>query len=573
MTKSIWPSAFIAVLFAIHPLHVESVAWAAERKDVLSSLFWMLTIAAYLGYVKKPAIGRYLLIVVAFALGLMAKPMLVTLPFVLLLLDYWPLKRFGFNVDDPETLSPLRLITEKIPLFIVAAASCVTTVIFQGRGGAVIPIEMLPLNSRIANSLISYVRYIIKIFLPFDLAVLYPHLGRNLPVWQPITALVILIIISIAILYIFRRMRYLTLGWLWYLGALIPVIGLMQVGSHSIADRYTYLPSIGIFIIIAWGIAEITKNLPHKKICLGISAAIVIIALTIATRTQVGYWKNNTTLYTHTLAITDRNLIIHNNLGNDIQKQGDVNTAIYHFQKAVEINPKYAKAQYNLGNALSSLGRFEESVPHYQRTIILEPDCFDAYNNLGNSLRALNRFEEAMYQYQTVLKLKPDHITHFNIGSLLAIQGKYDQAIIHLTETLKIDPTWSQAHYILGNIYFYQNKPKLAIQHWRETINLEPESFNTYKNLSWLLSTCDDLTLRNPEEAIKLGRKAAELTNYNNPEVLDVLAAAYAVKGQLLRAIEYGVKAMDMARERGQRERADQIETRVKYYDDRRNGK
>jgi len=279
MTRAVWPSAFAAVLFAVHPLHVESVAWIAERKDVLSAFFWMLTMAAYLRYTKHPCIVRYLPVVFAFALGLMTKPMLVTLPFVLLLLDYWPLKRLQFGrINIPESQSHKRLILEKIPLFTLAAISSVITCIVQQSGGAMGGNEVLTVGVRLANALVSYVGYIHKMIYPKGLAVLYPHPLDGVGLWQPVVSFIILAVISAGVIFASRKRRYLATGWFWYLGTLIPVIGLVQVGSQAMADRYTYLPSIGIFIILAWGIPELLARWRCRKVIPAVLAGIVLVA-------------------------------------------------------------------------------------------------------------------------------------------------------------------------------------------------------------------------------------------------------------------------------------------------------
>lgn len=336
MTGSVWPSGFVAAAFALHPLHVESVAWVAERKDVLSGFFWMLTIAAYILYARRPSLIRYLLVVLFLCLGLMAKPMVVTLPFVLLLLDYWPLCRFGqpYQNRDEKDLSRSqsggvyyakssfwRLVTEKIPLFALVAASAVITFIVQQGAGAMKPGDRFSLSVRISNALVSYIGYILKIFCPIRLAALYPHPGGNLPVWQPIVSAVLLAGITAIVIYLGRHRRYLPVGWLWYLVTLVPVIGLVQVGSQAMADRYTYLPSIGIFIIVAWGTAEFFSGWRYRKIVFRLTAGVVLAVLLILTRIQVGYWRNNSTLFGHALDVTKDNFIMHNNFGNAFVKK------------------------------------------------------------------------------------------------------------------------------------------------------------------------------------------------------------------------------------------------------------
>ncbi|NIQ87873.1 MAG: hypothetical protein GWN93_01765, partial [Deltaproteobacteria bacterium] len=336
MTGSRWRSALVAALFALHPLHVESVAWVAERKDVLSTLFWMLTLWAYLAYTKRPERKRYLLIIVAFTLGLMAKPMLVTLPFVLLLLDYWPLKRIELGqsasglpaANQPSTIAEkpgaqaFRLLLEKTPLFVLTAASSVVTFVVQKSEGAVGALEVYPLKIRVANALVSYVSYIIKMIWPQNLAVFYPHPGQSLPMWQAVAAGILLVLISIAVIRAGRRQPYLPVGWLWYLGTLVPVIGLVQVGAQAMADRYTYVPLIGLFIMAAWGVPELMKKWHHRRVALVVSAALVLFALMTCARLQLRHWKNSIALLSHAHAVTAKSYLVHNNLGSALNELG-----------------------------------------------------------------------------------------------------------------------------------------------------------------------------------------------------------------------------------------------------------
>jgi hypothetical protein len=374
VTGAVWQSAFVAAAFALHPLHVESVAWVAERKDVLSGFFWMLTIAAYIRYAERPSVSRYLPVVLAFCMGLMAKPTVVTLPFVLLLLDYWPLERFQWK--------NLRfLVCEKIPLLLLAAALSVVTFFAQKGIGAVAPADKLGLNLRLANALVSYIRYIGKIFYPAGLAVFYPHPMSSLPLWQPLVCLFILLAVSIAVIYFGRRRRYLPVGWLWYLGVLVPVIGLVQVGNQAMADRYTYLPAIGIFIMLAWGITELLAGWRFRKI-VSSAAGLIFIVLILYTRMQVCHWRNNFTLYEHALKVTANNYVAYNNLGAAFQSEGMFDEAIDHYQRALRIRPDYFFAHCNLGSALQSQGRFSEAAGHYQYALGLKPH-YIPLNNLA----------------------------------------------------------------------------------------------------------------------------------------------------------------------------------------------
>jgi hypothetical protein len=355
-TGSVWASGFVAAVFAVHPVHVESVAWVAERKDVLSGFFWMLTMAAYVRCAERPGEWRYLLVVLAFCLSLLSKPMVVTLPFVLLLLDYWPLGRFqqahfaGEEVPQGERVQAgcrmsrvFTLLVEKIPLFVLAGISSVVTFVIQQRTGAMDLGESFPIRVRISNALVSYVGYISKILYPSRLAVLYPHPGQGLAFWRVIVAVLVLVCVSGGVVYLARR-RYLTVGWLWYLGTLVPVIGLVQVGAQGMADRYTYLPSIGIFIMIAWGFADIFARWCYGRIGLGVAAGVVLAVLVTCTRKQVSYWESNAAIFGRALAMTENNFIMHSSYGGVLFEEGRFDEALVHFNEALRINPGYSDA-------------------------------------------------------------------------------------------------------------------------------------------------------------------------------------------------------------------------------------
>ena len=427
MTNALWQSAFVAALFALHPLHVESVAWVAERKDVLSTFFWMLTMGAYVFYVERRELKRYLLALFFFGLGLMAKPMLVTLPFVLLLLDYWPLRRLQMekpladdSVNSEKFVKPHRkkkerrrsairaghvskpekqirqqpaighIILEKVPFFVLSLVSSIVTYMAQQKGGAVRSLQSFPLTTRIANALVSYCGYIGKILWPENLALLYPHSGMP-PVWKVIGAVLFLGIITFLIIRTVKRFPWLTVGWLWYLGTLVPVIGLVQVGMQAMADRYTYVPIIGVLIMVAWGVPELLEKWRHRNTALATVAVITLFIFSFVTWKQVGYWQNNTTLFKHTLEKTTNNPIIHYNLGNLLASQGKFDDAIKQFRESIRISPGYAKAHNNLGNALLYQGRLDEAIGSYREALRINPDYVIAQKNLNNALAMHNK--------------------------------------------------------------------------------------------------------------------------------------------------------------------------------------
>jgi len=386
-TRAFWQSAFVAAAFALHPLHVESVAWVAERKDILAGLFAMLTIAAYLRYVKSRSIRWYLLTLTAFALGLMAKPMLVTLPFVLLLLDYWPLGRFDFPNNKPQQKPLYHLVREKVPLFLLAAASSVITFIVQRASGAMADVETLAAKLRIANAALSYLRYLGKLVWPSQLAILYPLKADSISLPYAATAALLLLAVTILLFKLRRKQKHLLVGWLWYLGMLVPVIGLVQVGTQAMADRYTYLPSIGIFIMAAWALPKLVPEFEYRKTVIIVCSMAVLFAWGYLARLQTGHWRNSVTLFQHALRVTEPSSEIQSSLGVALAREGRIDESITHFAKAVKLNPDYAKAHYNMGNALLFQGKPEQAVDHLRRAVSLKPDFQKARARLAEALK------------------------------------------------------------------------------------------------------------------------------------------------------------------------------------------
>ena len=435
MTGALWQSALVAALFALHPLHVESVAWVAERKDVLSVFFMMITMWAYVCYVECPTRSRYLLALFAFALGLMSKPMLVTLPFVLLLLDYWPLGRLQLNSLSTlwEGNAGVRgVLWEKAPFFALAAVSSIVTLVAQQAGMAVKPLDMFPFQIRLANALVAYVSYIGKMIWPNALAVFYPHPGMR-HIWQVAACLVLLTGISVLVIRERHRRPYLAVGWLWYLGTLMPVAGLVQAGEQSMADRYTYLPLIGLFIIIAWGVADITQKLRHQRLVLAASTGVLLSAFMISAYSQAGHWRNSITLYKHTLSVTDDNWLAHNNLGVALAEHGSFDEAISHYSRAVRIKLDYASAHNNLGLALAMQERFKEAIGHFSRAVQIKPGDAEAHNNLGVALVRVGRLREAIGHFSRALQINPnDAVARRNLHFFSRAVGKYPEASNHV---------------------------------------------------------------------------------------------------------------------------------------------
>ena len=406
MTGTRWRSAVVAALFAWHPLHVESVAWVAERKDVLSAFFWLLTLAAYWRYVRQPHWQRYLLVVLCYALGLMAKPMLVSLPFVLLLLDYWPLERFA-PVASRSTLRVVgRLFWEKLPLFLLAAASSIVTFVVQRRAGAFDASEGVSFSLRLANALLNYCAYVLKAVWPVDLAVFYPF--RTMIVgWQVAGSAVLLGVVT-ALVIASRRARFLAVGWLWYLGSLVPVIGLVQVGAQGMADRYTYIPLIGIFIMLAWGVARVVERQPRWRIEAVLGAGGLLAACLVCTWMQLRYWADSKTLFEHTLSATPESAFVHFALGDTLKSQHDIDGAIRHYVEAVRLGPPNYKNALHLGGILLLRGRAEEAAVQFQEALRLNPGSPDAHGDLAEALAQQGKLDQALAHFREALRLKPD---------------------------------------------------------------------------------------------------------------------------------------------------------------------
>jgi len=521
MTGAIWQSALVAVLFACHPLHVESVAWISERKDILSTFFLLLTIFFYIRYVENPKIGQYLLVVLFFAFGLMAKQMLVTLPFVLLLLDYWPLNRLDpkkfkninhtaiQNIEKHtgkkqktkkvsvkntvKTQKNLKaasqwslvfpLLKEKIPLFILAAAASIVVFLVQHKTGIVKSAAEYSLQSRIENALVSYVLYMSKMIWPVHLAVFYPHSGDTLVLWQVLGALLLLSCITIIVLVIVKK-PYLTVGWLWYLGTLVPVIGLVQVGLQSMADRYTYVPLIGLFIMIAWGVHDISKGWKNQKIILGIFAGILLFALSVCTWVQVKYWRNSETLFEYALKVTKNNWFAHYSLAKTSQKKGNIDEAIQHYQDALRIMPIDQWIHKDYGLLLAAQGNIGEAISHFQTALQLDPSDAKAREFLEMNLGFRGNIKDAISHYRNALRLNPsDPYIHYLLGEALAKQGNFDESLTHLKEALRIKPNFAEAHNGIGIVFASRGNLPDAIFHFHEALKIKPNYRDARDNL------------------------------------------------------------------------------------------
>ena len=550
MTSTFWQSAFVAALFAIHPLHVESVAWVSERKDVLSAVFFILTLWAYVRYVQARSIGRYLTVALFFALGLMSKPMLVTVPCVLLLLDYWPLDRFsgdrtrlarGARPHPAHSVAPL--LVEKIPLFALSALSCIATSLVQLYSAGAI--DQLPFAWRLNNAAVSYVAYIWQMFWPARLAAFYPHPNDQLPLWQVILAIVFLILVSLLAIQRRRERPYIFTGWFWYVGMLVPVIGFVQAGEQGRADRYTYLPQIGLYVLIVWTVAGLLSRLrqPAQLRVAAIVTPTIIALLSWRAFVQTSYWENSERLWNHALAVTTDNAMAHNNLGHLLLQRGEWDSAISHFELALNIRSHNAATHYNLGRALME-------------------------NNLANALARKGRLDEAVSHYEESVRLRPDYgDPYFNLGSVLFQQGRIDDAIAQWHKALAAQPDDAGFHTALGNAFLNKGLQKDAIAEYEHAARISRQDAMARNNLAWLLATSSDASIRDGNRAIEVAKQAVQLSGGQDANYLRTLAAAYAESGRFAEAAETGRRALQAAQTQGNSILANTIRDDIALYE------
>lgn len=488
-TGARWRSALVALVFALHPLHVESVAWLAERKDVLCVLFCLLTLWAYLKYSERPSALRYAAVALLFACALLAKPLAVTLPLVLLLLDLWPLRRF-------ERTKSAALVTEKLPLLALSMAASIVTYVVQQGSGAISGVERIPLLDRISNALASYFIYLVKFAWPSNLAVFYPY--PNSPAW--ILAAAGLITIALLTWLALRQVRarpYFATGWLWYLITLLPMIGLVQAGLQARADRYMYLPMIGLSIAITWGLADWFERRKWNQSLLAAAACAVCAAWTVVTFETVDNWRDSIALFEHAVAVTEGNYVAHHNLGVALRDAGRVDDAVVEFQEAVSIRPQAADMQENLGEALIAAGRAAEAEPHLVRALELRPDFAKAHVDLGSALVRTGKMNEAASQYREALRLQPDFAeAHYGLGGILARQGlmreanaEFENALPYLIDKVKQQPDSVDDRYNLGTVYAMMGRVDEAIAQFQETVRLRPDDAEAHFNLGTALAS------------------------------------------------------------------------------------
>jgi tetratricopeptide (TPR) repeat protein len=542
MTKSVWQSAFIAGLFALHPLHVESVAWIAERKDVLSTLFWLLTMLAYTRYTKRPSAWRYIAVIVLFAMGLLAKPMLVTLPFVLLLLDYWPLERRTEGRGQRTEGASLKwLIIEKIPLIALSVASSVITFIAQQRGGAVAASGWLSLDERVMNAVISYLVYIGKMLWPAGLAVLYPHPGHTIPVSRAVIYGSILVLITVFFVCYCRRYKYLLIGWLWYLGTLVPVIGIVQVGAQAMADRYTYVPLIGIFIIIAFGVTELLKEKPFRKIVLGVLAGVSLSACAVVTTCQLKYWKDSVSLFEHTLSVIEGNSIMANNYANVLIEKGRADEAAAYFSDALKVLPNSPEIHNNYGDALRDMGKLNEAITQYKIALNLDPNFIISRYNLGLALTSKGDYEGAIEQYRIYLGAAANVADiRRDMAMQLAQKGRAGDAVSQFRKALIAEPNSSEVISNFGYALAQSGKPAEAIDYYNKALSKNPNDVITHGRLALALAAVGRI-----DEAIEQCRIVIA-ANPDDAEMQTNLGILLQRQGKIDEAIDCFKKALQI---------------------------
>jgi len=508
MTAALWRSAFVATVFAIHPLRVETICWVSARGDVLNTFFFVLTLGAYLRYVRKPQSHvRYWTVACLFALGLMTKSMIVTLPFVLLLLDYWPLERFPRTFNKGNYWSATRgLVLEKVPLFALAIISSVATFLAI-RGIPVDRIENDSIVQRVCNSLISYAIYLRQMVYPAGLAIPYITPVHGVSYGQTALALMILAGISYAAFYLWKTKPWFAVGWLWYVGMLVPVIGIVQISYYAHADRYTYLPQIGLYLAVIWGVVDMSASLRHRGLLLGGLSGVVIVALTICARVQTSYWRDNESLWRHAIACTQDNYMAYSNLGNALLKNGRTDEAMSAYKKSMEINPKYAVTYYNMGLALFQKGEVDEAIASYQKAIENNPEYADPENNLGNALLQKGELDQAISHYRRAVELKPGLAEiSYNLGGALLQKGDLDGAVASYQKAIEIQQDYAEAHCKLGDVFLRGGREEQAIPQYQRAIEIRPDFAEAETNLGTALVQKKEI-----DEGIAHYQKAIEL--------------------------------------------------------------
>jgi tetratricopeptide (TPR) repeat protein len=576
-------SALVAAIFAVHPLHAESVAWAAERRDLVCGAFWMATLWAYAGWARRPSPSRYAALCLALTLALLAKPMAVTLPCVLLLLDVWPLGRVPTDRIGSALRTLGRLGIEKLPLLALVAASSVVTVRVQQAGGAVAGLDHFSLTVRLANAALAYVAYVATFFRPIDLAVFYPHPGSGVPMLGALVAASGLALVTALALLAVRRRPWIAVGWLWFVGTLVPVIGIVQVGSQSHADRYMYLPLVGLALVSVWGAAEIFDRLRIGVTLRAALAALVVAALAGQTLLQLRHWRDSEALFEHALAVTRDNWAAHLNLGALELERGALDRAAAHYAETLRLQPALAKAHLGYGEVLARQGKAEAALDAYRRAIALDPslpnvqvriaalraerqptDAIPAYLDalrqqpgsadlharLGDAYLKAKRFDDAVSALQRAIALDPElgRQLHAPLGVALLQLGRSEDAERELAAAVRIEPERAELQSSHADALSALGRSAEAAAAYRAALRLRSPWPEVENNLAWLLATDPDSSVRAPAEAVALAERAAAGSGRRDPRILDTLAAAYAAAGRPAEAADAAREAAALAR-------------------------
>lgn len=565
MTGSRWQSALVAVIFAVHPLNVESVAWVAERKNTLSTLLCFLTMLAYLNYVRRPGWGRYTATIALFALGLMAKAVLVTLPVMLLLIDYWPLKRF-------ESSSRWSLVREKLPMFALAGASGVMAFVAQRLGGLIAPDEVFPLGVRVSNAFLSLLKYVWLMILPRNLSVCYVHPGRSLPVW--LVVLCAVVVAAITAIAIRRRSRtpYLFVGWLWYLATILPVIGIVQVADQGLADRYIYIPMVGLLMIAAWGLPDLMSWFfaPRLKPVFTAAACAAVLVLTLTAHKQVSYWRDGETMYRQVVRVNPTSRTGYSGLGSALSAKGQHEEAQSCLLKALEIDPRDYVSRINLGIDLAMQRKLDEAVYYLDEAHEMCPEEPRANYNLARILVMQGKIKEAHSHFLQAVRSQPSFVeARIGLANTMILQGRTNDAILHYEKAIDLCPNHAGSHVLLAGALEEQRRMGDAIRHYRTALRLDPNRWDAANNLAWILATQPSSTSSDRREAIRLAERTCRLAQNSNAALLDTLAAAYAADGRYGDAASAARLALGLAESAKQVETARELREKLQRYETR----
>ncbi len=552
MTGFFYESAFAAGLFALHPLRVESVAWVTERKDVLTGLFLAALLLAYSHYVRKPSFGRYCLVALAFLCGAMSKPTFVPVPFALLLLDYWPYWRDKQSVSRRSMIEIWgRLFVEKIPLLVVSGIVSIITVQVQS-STAIVSLKVLSLNERLVNAGRSYAIYLGQFFWPTHLAAFYGFDRDTAAFWQGIGGWCTVLILTAIVFYLAKTHRYLVMGWFWYLGMLLPMIGLLQAGSQSHADRFTYLPQVGFTIAVTWAVADCVRRWQVPRRLLVVAALSVLGVFSFASWQQTRHWRNGVTLFTRAIDANVQSDVVYNNLGIALERENRFAEATDMYRRAVEINGRHLAALTNYGDSLRMEGKFELAVPLLERALQLEPNDSDVANNLATSLIQLGRYDEAILRLEVNLKRHPTHADSLvNLGLARFRQGKVDEAIADYRKALEINLESPSAYSNLAIAFSHQERRLEAIDAFRESLKLRPKDLDTLMSAAWIVATAPEASTQTYQEGLEWAKQGIGLTDGSNPMFLMMLAASFAANNQFDEALLVSDRVEQLATEQG----------------------